>query len=388
MAASRGAFPACAAVLITLLVHTQATVQPVDLAASRTAITQLQVEQHQYLNTLHETQDKWTFQKDANTLKAYAMRNLLNQKLAMTNARIYYQDLRERLTRRNVQLTAWNLALNNSIQLNEIIEKGVNQTNCLLDDQSEALDAQNVALLNDIGAYRTREDQRTFGLTLARQESVYRKLAEKATWESVEAESLAQRAIKEQYAISSHHLWGEKADLDVKNDKLEAHVPTLMLQRDFHETVKLSETYKKRNENIRRQNYADQVPGLESTRNTLFARLKRLRMDNFKLREHKSHLEMQRAATKQDLLLQKTGEIDSLLQKNAAEEFSATMETLYAQAEADRDMFLSQSTAAAQSRSFKHDANTDCQETNRELAKDNAYLTHQNNLLAEHCTGI
>ena len=40
------------------------------------------------------------------------------------------------------------MALNNSVQLNERIEKFTNQSNCLLDDQTEALDAQNVALVS------------------------------------------------------------------------------------------------------------------------------------------------------------------------------------------------------------------------------------------------
>ena len=40
------------------------------------------------------------------------------------------------------------MALNSSVQLNERIEKFTNQSNCLLDDQTEALDAQNVALVS------------------------------------------------------------------------------------------------------------------------------------------------------------------------------------------------------------------------------------------------
>ena len=162
--------------------------------------------------------------------------------------------------------------------------------------------------MNDIGVLRTREDPRTFGLTLARQESVHRKLSEKITWEKVEEISLAHRALKETFAQRSHRLWGEKRDLDTKNDHLEAYIPTLKMQRDLQQAIKLSETWKKRTEETRRTNYADQVPALEASRNALFATLKRLRIDNQKLREHKGHVEMQRASIRQDLLLQKTGE--------------------------------------------------------------------------------
>ena len=94
-----------------------------------------------------------------------------------------------------------------------IIENLVNQSHRKLNDETEALDAQNVALvlhrlltllllahrlvlqLAEIGAKRadwiagqTRYSQanepRTFGLTLARQESVHRKLAEEMVFAS------------------------------------------------------------------------------------------------------------------------------------------------------------------------------------------------------------
>jgi len=386
--AARRIFLPCAAVLIVLAVHARASVQPANLAATVAANVVLQQQQHAYLNVLHETQDAWTYQKDANTLKAYALRNLLNQNLAMANAKVYYGDLRDRLTRRNSQLNNWNMALNSSVQLNERIEKFTNQSNCLLDDQTEALDAQNVALLNDIGVLRTREDPRTFGLTLARQESVHRKLSEKITWEKVEEISLAHRALKETFAQRSHRLWGEKRDLDTKNDHLEAYIPTLKMQRDLQQAIKLSETWKKRTEETRRTNYADQVPALEASRNALFATLKRLRIDNQKLREHKGHVEMQRASIRQDLLLQKTGEIDSLLQKNAANEHADKMTELYNAARVERDALLHESrTATHTSHDKEHDAIL-CQEHNRELSKDIAYLTHQNNVLVEHCTAL
>ena len=82
-----------------------ATVQPANLAATVAANVVLQQQQHHYLNVLHETQDAWTYQKDANTLKAYALRNLLNQNLAMANAKVYYGDLRDRLTRYALSLS-------------------------------------------------------------------------------------------------------------------------------------------------------------------------------------------------------------------------------------------------------------------------------------------
>lgn len=160
------------------------------------------------------------------------------------------------------------------------------------------------------------------------------------------------------------------------------------MQRDFQQAIKLSETWKKRTEETRRTNYADQVPGLEASRDALFATLKRLKLDNAKLREHKSHLEMQRASIKQDLLLQKTGEIDALLQMNAANEFADKMESLYNDARTERDQLLLQSATAAHTSHNKEHDDILCQEHNRALAKDNAYLTHQNNVLAEHCTAL
>jgi len=160
------------------------------------------------------------------------------------------------------------------------------------------------------------------------------------------------------------------------------------MQRDLQQAIKLSETWKKRTEETRRTNYADQVPALEASRNALFATLKRLRIDNQKLREHKGHVEMQRASIRQDLLLQKTGEIDSLLQKNAANEHADKMTELYNAARVERDALLHESrTATHTSHDKEHDAIL-CQEHNRELSKDIAYLTHQNNVLVEHCTAL
>lgn len=391
--------PAVVSGLLMMLNGVHGTAQPTTLGAAVSANAALQVEQHNQLNELHLMQDGWTRAKDSNTLLHYAIRNTQNHLLATSNARLYHADVRQRLNERNTQLFNWNVALNNSVQMNEfIIENLVNQSHRKLNDETEALDAQNVALLAEIGAKRadwiagqTRYSQanepRTFGLSLARQESVHRKLAEEITWEKVEEISLAHRDSKEHFAGTSHALWGQKNDLDVRNDYLETQVPTLKFQRDLQETLKLQETYKKKSEALRHANYKAQVPALESTRNSLLTTLKRLRIDNQKLREHKNHLEEERATLQQDLLIQKTGEINSLLEFNANEEYHQKMKTLFNQKKNARDAASIAPDPQNGALTKEHESIV-CQEHVRELSKDNAYLQHQINVLNEHCTGF
>jgi len=385
---------------LLMVVGVRGTEQPADLATTAANVKTLQTEQHHYLDELHVWHDSWTRAKDSNTLLAYAIRNTQNQQLATENARVYHADVRTRLNERNSQLYQWNVALNASVQANErLIVDFVNQSHRQLSDETEYLDEQNEALLNDIGAkralwadgqtrYSQENEPRTFGLTLARQESVHRKLSELATWEKVEATALAHRTQKEHFAGTSHQLWGEKRDLDVKNDLLETHIPTLKFQRDMQQTLKLAETYKKRSEELRHQNYLSQVPALETTRDTLLATLKRLRIDNEELRENKGALEEERATLQQDVLLSKIGEVNSLLEFNANEEQHQKMKTLYETNRAAREA-SEQTNAVTQNNALTAEHNAIvCEENVRELSKDNAYLQHNIAVLTEHCTGF
>lgn len=367
-----------------MLIGVQGTSQPTTLASAITSNAALQVEQHNQLNELHVMQDRWTRAKDLNALFRPAIESTRTKLLATTNAQANHANIRQRLQERNTQMHNWNVALDNSVQQNEAEIKAVNQSHRKLNDETEALDAQNLALLTEVGA-NVYAGPRTSGLTLARQESVHRKLAEKITWDKVEQISLAHRSQKEHFSETTRQLSREKNDLDVRNDYLEMQVPTLKFQRDLQETLKLQETYKKKSEALRQTNYQAQVPGLESSRNALLATLKRLQIDNQKLREHKSHLEEERATLQQDLLIQKTGEINSLLEYNAHEEQHQKMKSLF---DAKQPNFADVAAAnlVRVAGNLEHDTNV-CEEDVKELTKANAHLQHQINVMDEHCTG-
>merc|ERR1711988_146476 len=126
------------------------------------------------------------------------------------------------------------------------------------------------------------------------------------------------RALKKDYIVKTTTLRGKKNNEIVKNTGLEMHVVTLTAQRNLEQTWKLMETHKKKNMNKRRDNYRDQVPALIAKQLVLETKLKKLVIENARLRELQCEHEEERIVRKKDRDLQKWNYVEALLQRNAA----------------------------------------------------------------------
>lgn len=339
-------------------------------------------------NVMTNTQDIWKRELDHNTLLQYERRNLEYGNNAMSNANMYYQELKYRLLTRNAQLEAENNAYNASVQLNEQVIKFINQTNMWLDTHSEALDAQNIELMAEVGVLRDGHvdaSGRTFGLTRQRQNSVQRKILNHATWQAVQTLAHADRVLKEKEIKDVTLLRVKKNEAMVANTGHEPHVATLTAQRNMQQTQKLLETHKKRNMETRRDNYKVQVPALTASQLALEAELKSLVIENDRLREIQREREEQRLDIKKDRDLQKWNFIHALLQKNKFLTYAAAMKQAWNATYIERDAIQAELANKTTLRANAMVSLTDCEEENRVLTQHKSVLKQRNAMLCANC---
>lgn len=345
---------------------------------------------------LYTEQDAWKMELDHNTLLSYEKRDLIGKHAAMKYSQMYYNQLYYRTWNRNEQLHAENTALNATVQNFEQLIKNYKQRHFWWSRDTEALDQQNKDLMKEVGAIHNGNTgngdsqsggpgARTFGLTKHRQDSVHRKLLNDAYYKAVDTLALAMRADKEKYINHAVEARVLKNNAVVDNTGIESHVVTLTAQRNYELTRKLIETHKKKNEDKRRAQYLAEANALDAKQRLLEAELKKLVMQNERLRELQKEHEEERIDRKKDRDMQKWQYVEALLQRNAAVTYRDKMIAGYTQERATRDAWLKRLSESADRQATYEVSLTDCEEENRHLEQHKMQLTQRNAFLRKNC---
>ena len=360
-----------------------------DLTAAAAAVRTLIAKRKDAQNDLHNEHDVWKHALDENTLEMWDKLNLTQANADMVALTELYRSWKHRNEVRNAELEAENTALNNTVQVNEQIIKNINQTHYGLERNASMLDAQNIELSAEVGALRdgNLNSVRYFGLTRQRQNVVQRKLLNKHSYESVEALAHAMRTTKKNLIETVTKRRGEKNNAEVNNEGLEMHPVTHTAQRNLEQTLKLLETHKKKNMNVRRDTFQAQANTLETNRVTLEDQLETLVIQNARLRELYSEALVQRLDVKKDRDQQKWNYVQALLQRNAAVTYKDKMKALYQAAAATRDAENVNYKNRIEARTSKFIEATNCEENNRHLEQHILSLTQRNALLRNNCYG-
>lgn len=367
---------------------------PINGAAAK--VRQLIQERKDAQETLYTEQDKWKMELDHNTLLSYEKRDLNAKHNAMAYSTHYYNQLYYRTWLRNEQLHNENTVTNSTVQVFEQLIKDYKQRHFWWSRDTEALDDQNKMLMREVGAIHNGNTgngdsqsggagSRTFGLTKHRQDSVHRKLLNDAYYKAVDDISLVMRADKEKYINHAVEARVLKNNAVVDNTGIESHVVTLTAQRNYELTRKLIETNKKKNEDVRRAQYLAEANALEAKQKLLEESLKKVVMQNERLRELQKEHEEERIDRKKDRDMQKWQYVEALLQKNAAVTYRDKMIDGYNVERAARDNWLLRMSQSADRQATYEVSLTDCEEDNRHLVQHKKALTQRNSFLRKNC---